>query len=461
MKFWQISDAIQLRDQPHHHDGHYGLTSKVPTAFHSSPLSAIGTSDDQFGNDGSGFLFANKAAHAAAFDPLGATHGEPHGKALPPSSDRDPVKVDGGPDPGVIHTGTNEAGNGGDGFFYGGIIHASLAIYEPINVAVAVGYDAVAIANQSNDLNLDQSALQMAGIGGNGGNANTASGGNVDPSFGFDAIGTGSNNAGNAGSGYFFGNLLDSPTVIYNPINIAYAGAGATAHAGQSNTADIDQSATQIAGVGGNGGNDNAASGGNVAASGSPPDSVSSRIGSELIHTGSEQVGNGGEGFFHGSLVHTSVAVYEPINISVAGYNTGVHAFQANNVHIDQSSFQMAGIGGNGGNGNEAAGGSTGLVFFGKGGGSDAIATGETSAGNGGNGHFSGSLIDISVTIYAPVNIAIAGPYSTAVADQVNNVHIDQSAVQIAGIGGDGGHGNIALGGDIAMHLPSDFHLLS
>ena len=36
----------------------------------------------------------------------------------------------------------------------------------------------------------------------------------------------------------------------------------------------------------------------------------------------------------------------------------------------------------------------------------------------------------------------------------------DQSAIQMAEIGGDGGHGNTALGGDFAMHLLSDLHLL-
>ena len=64
------------------------------------------------------------------------------------------------------------------------------------------------------------------------------------------------------------------------------------------------------------------------------------------------------------------------------------------------------------------------------------------------------------MAIYAPVNIAVAGYNSTAEAHQSNNVLFDQSAIQIAGIGGDGGHGNAALGGDFAMHLLSDLHLL-
>ena len=123
--------------------------------------------------------------------------------------------------------------------------------------------------------------------------------------------------------------------------------------------------------------------------------------------------------------------------------------------------IQMAGVGGDGGNGNAATGGSADMfssIFDLIG--SDVIATGHNSAGNGGNGHFSGSMVDINVAIYAPINIAVAGYNSTAEAHQSNNVQFDQSAIQMAGIGGDGGHGNTAFGGDFAMHLLSDLHLL-
>jgi hypothetical protein len=121
----------------------------------------------------------------------------------------------------------------------------------------------------------------------------------------------------------------------------------------------------------------------------------------------------------------------------------------------------MAGIGGHGGSENAAIGGGAGglssiLGLIG----SDAIATGGNSAGSGGDGHFAGSLVDLNIAIYAPINIAIAGPNSTADAEQTNNATFDQGAIQLAGIGGDGGHGNAALGGDAAVHLLSDLHLL-
>jgi hypothetical protein len=120
----------------------------------------------------------------------------------------------------------------------------------------------------------------------------------------------------------------------------------------------------------------------------------------------------------------------------------------------------VAGIGGHGGNGNAAIGGEAGLSSILGLIGSDVIATGGNSAGLGGSGHFAGSLVDLNIAIYAPINIAIAGPNSTAEADQTNSVVFDQGAVQIAGVGGDGGHGNAALGGDAAIHLLTDLHLL-
>jgi hypothetical protein len=262
---------------------------------------------------------------------------------------------------------------------------------------------------------------------------------------------------------------VHAPVAVFDPVNIAVAGFGSTADAQQSNTVQFHQGATQIAGAGGSGGSGNAALGGGASVSGSAAGpyhpnwsgqaSDHGSTGSGAITTGYNHAGNGGDGYFQGSLVHTSVALYDPINIAVAGYNSSAHADQSNNVEFDQTAFQMAGIGGNGGNGNAAIGGGLssilGLI------GSDVIATGGNSAGSGGEGHFAGSLVDLSIAIYAPINIAVAGVNSTADAHQTNNVQFDQGAIQIAGIGGDGGHGNAALGGDFAMHLLADAHLLA
>ena len=353
-----------------------------------------------------------------------------------------------------IHTGDNSAGNGGNGYFAGSLIETSYAAFEPLNVARA-GSHATADAHQTNIAYFDQSATQIAGVGGDGGNWNVASGGMVG-TFGSvvaGAIGTGHNSAGNGGDGHFSGSMVHAPVAVYSPVNIAVAGSHSTADAHQTNTVYLDQSATQIAGVGGNGGNGNAASGGNVGAFGSGA--------SGAISTGDNSAGNGGDGYAYGGLVHATFAFYYPINIAVAGYNSTAHAEQTNNVVFDQSAVQMAGVGGDGGNGNAASGGSADIFsslfdLIG----SDVIATGNNSAGNGGNGYFSGSMVDIDVAIYAPINIAVAGYNSTAEAHQTNNVQFDQSTIQMAGIGGDGGHGNAAFGGDFAMQLLSDLHLL-
>ena len=371
-----------------------------------------------------------------------------------------------------IDTGDNSAGNGGNGYFAGSLVDSSYAAFEPLNMAQA-GAHATAVAHQTNIGYFDQAATQIAGVGGDGGDLNAAIGGSVGVfgSIGSDVISTGDNSAGNGGDGQFFGALVHAPVAIYDPINIAIAGSHGSADAHQSNTIQLHQGASQIAGVGGNGGNGNAATGGHVSVfgAGAPGHSMPGAghasdhgwIGSDVIASGDNHAGNGGDGYFYGSLVHASFALYDPINIAVAGNNSSAHADQTNNVEFDQSAFQMAGIGGNGGSGNAAIGGSIsayssilGLI------GSDVIATGGNSAGSGGDGHFTGSLVDLNIAIYAPINIAVAGPNSTADAHQTNNVHFDQSAVQLAGIGGDGGNGNAALGGDFAMHLLADHHLL-
>ncbi|QHO75255.1 hypothetical protein ACH79_23915 [Bradyrhizobium sp. CCBAU 051011] len=355
-----------------------------------------------------------------------------------------------------IHTGDNSAGNGGKGYFAGSLINSSYAGFEPLNVAWAGGH-ATALAHQTNIAYFDQSATQIAGVGGDGGNWNAALGGSVGTfgSVGTGAIATGHNSAGNGGDGYFFGAMVHAPVAVYAPINIAVAGYNSSAHADQANNVVLDQSAFQMAGVGGDGGNGNAAIGGGLSVSGH------GGMASNVIASGDNQAGNGGDGYAYGGFVHASFALYYPINIAVAGYNSTANAEQTNNVVFDQSAFQMAGVGGDGGNGNHASGGTADIfssIFDLIG--SDVIATGNNGAGNGGNGHFSGSLVDIDVAIYAPINIAIAGYNSTAEAYQSNNVQFDQSTIQIAGIGGDGGHGNTAFGGDFAMHLLSDLHLL-
>lgn len=367
-----------------------------------------------------------------------------------------------------IDTGGNSAGDGGNGFFAGSLIDSPFAAFGPSNMAQAAAHG-TASAQQANIGVFDQSATQTAGIGGDGGDSNLAMGGGVSAlgGFGSDAVSTGDNSAGDGGSGQFVGTMIHAPVAVFDPVNIAVAGFGATADADQSNTALFHQGAIQIAGAGGGGGGGNAAMGGDVSAGTGHLVLGGAHLfgygvtGSDAIMTGDNQAGSGGDGSFYGSLVHTSIALYDPINIAVAGSNSTAHADQSNNAEFDQSAVQIAGIGGNGGSGNAALGGDAGLAAILGLIGSDAIATGGNSAGHGGDGHFAGSLVDLNIAIYAPINIAVAaGSNSTADANQTNNVTFDQGAIQIAGIGGDGGHGNAALGGDFATHLLGDLHLL-
>jgi hypothetical protein len=450
MDFSRMSDGIRLHHASHHHDGH---DDDEPDPASNGSWLHVMTDAGGHGAMVNGHSLLADSGAVATDSALLHQSGLDHSVTPSLGSSHPGIGA------GVIESGANSAGNGGDGYFYGDIVHASLLVYEPVNITVALGYGSVALASQTNDLSVDQSAFQMAGVGGHGGSFNVASGGNIATSAGSDLmIATGGNSAGNGGSGYFSGALVDAPVVIYHPINIALAAPGGTAQANQSNTVEIDQSATQIAGVGGQGGNGNVAEGGSVVTL-DPAWGSSHGAGATDIQTGGSQAGNGGDGSFSGELVHTSFALYDPVNIAVAGFDSSSHAVQLNNVQLDQSALQMAGIGGSGGNGNVAVGGSVvSQLSHALSGGSDAISTGSNSAGNGGSGHFTGSLIDVSVAIYAPINIAIAGPHATAEADQINNVHIDQSAIQIAGVGGDGGSGNLALGGGVALHL-SDFHL--
>jgi hypothetical protein len=347
----------------------------------------------------------------------------------------------------VIDTGGNGAGNGGSGHFFGSLVDSPIVIYMPINIAIA-GYNSTADASQSNTASFDQSATQIAGIGGDGGNSNTSFGGNVsaggtDSSYNSGAISSGGNQAGNGGDGVSHGSIVHASFILYEPINIAVAGPNSTAHAEQANNVEIDQSALQMAGVGGRGGNDNTSSGGDVGLS----SSVFGK-GSDAINTGHNDAGNGGSGHFSGSLVDSPIVIYMPINIAIAGYNSTADASQSNTAHFDQSATQIAGIGGDGGNGNVSMGGNVSASGFA---GTAAIASGGEQAGNGGDGFFHGSIAHSPFILYEPINIAVAGPNSTVHAEQANNAEIDQSAVQMAGIGGKGGNGNTAGGGDVSM----------
>ena len=354
----------------------------------------------------------------------------------------------------AAHTGDNSAGNGGNGHFAGSMIDTSYAAFEPLNVAQA-GSHATANAYQTNIVYLDQSATQIAGVGGDGGNGNAASGGNVG-AFGSvpgRRVGTGDNSAGNGGDGYFSGSMVHAPVAVYSPINIAVAGPNATADAHQTNVVYFDQSATQMAGVGGDGGNGNAASGGHVGRS--DPSPASSLARPVPVTTAPAMVATEtpmAAWFTRASRFTIRSTSRWPDTIPAPTPSRPTTWCSINPRIRWPASAAMAGTAmPRPAEARTCSLPSSDLI------GSDVIATGHNSAGNGGDGHFSGNLVDINVAIYAPINIAVAGYNSTAEATQSNHVQFDQSAIQIAGVGGDGGHGNTALGGDLAMHCCRTF----
>ena len=260
----------------------------------------------------------------------------------------------------LMESGHNSAGNGGDGHFAGALVNAPVAVYAPLNLSVA-GPGSSAYAEQSNTAQFHQGSIQIAGVGGDGGSGNAASGGSASHSgvgaagvsTDSDVIATGHNDAGNGGSGHFSGSLVHASFALYHPINIAVAGFGSSATAEQVNEVTFEQDSVQIAGVGGQGGSGNAASGGGVHLA----SLYEGLIGSDVISTGGNNAGNGGDGHFFGSLVDVDIAIYAPINVTAAGFNSNAEAHQVNEVHFEQGAMQIAGVGGNGGSGNVASGG--------------------------------------------------------------------------------------------------------
>jgi hypothetical protein len=79
------------------------------------------------------------------------------------------------------------------------------------------------------------------------------------------------------------------------------------------------------------------------------------------------------------------------------------------------------------------------------------VDTGHNSAGNGGDGHFYGSI-----TNNANIDFDGENKIEKAHVDdvhQTNKVWADQSQNVSAGNGGDGGDENIAAGGNVDIHL--------
>jgi hypothetical protein len=225
------------------------------------------------------------------------------------------------------------------------------------------------------------------------------------------------NSAGSGGDGVSNGMIASNALAVFTPSNTAIAGPHSDVNAVQGNDALINQHPTEMAGIGGNGGS------GNIAIGGTDHGNLA---------------GIGGDGLFYGGLVSSNVGVFAPVNTAVAtGPSSAAHSDQSNIALFEQGATQIGGVGGSGGDHNVAAhGGSlspgTALAFAGD------------YAGHGGDGTFIGNMVDVNVAIFSPINIAIGAAGGSAEAHQTNDAVFDQGAMQIAGIGGDGGGFNVA-----------------
>lgn len=139
---------------------------------------------------------------------------------------------------------------------------------------------------------------------------------------------------------------------------------------------------------------------------------------------GDANAGNGGDGINHGNINFNPVAYVDPVQ-KVYGADTDLH----NGDHVWQKAGWDAGSGGDGGFAQAKNG------FL-------AEITNSGDGGAGGDSHSNGSQTNTSGGDTATVNAATS-------ATQYTELMANQQATILAGVGGNGGDGNMARGGDI------------
>src|SRR5262249_41747480 len=131
MNFPYPSDAIVPLHRDHHHVEDDGYDRSASTWRDSAPSSMPISGDDGAGAHG-GLWVTGEEAHsptgmmsrhdAVSFEPDSVHHATP--SAATGSGSDNPS-----PGSGSIQSGGSTAGDGGDGYSYGGIVHASILIY--------------------------------------------------------------------------------------------------------------------------------------------------------------------------------------------------------------------------------------------------------------------------------------------------------------------------------------------
>lgn len=145
-------------------------------------------------------------------------------------------------------------------------------------------------------------------------------------------------------------------------------------------------------------------------------------------HAGNASAGNGGDGYSNGNITYNPVAYVANVQ-TVTGADVDVH----NGDHVADWATWDAGFGGHGG---EAEAENATL----------STLTNNGSGGAGGSSTSNGSLGSTSGADVAAVS-------ADTTATQTTTLLADQHATIIAGMGGNGGAGSMARGGDISSAL--------
>jgi hypothetical protein len=142
---------------------------------------------------------------------------------------------------------------------------------------------------------------------------------------------------------------------------------------------------------------------------------VSDSIEFKSINTGGQSVGNGGDGSFKGSISNEPTIKFDPSNKAI-----GSSVDVKNGDHVSQKAYW------------DADGGDATASKFSKAYGGDAKSNGDQSSESGHN---------------------TSKVYANTTAHQTNYLKADMHQEVVAGIGGEGGSDNLALGGDVHFNF--------
>jgi hypothetical protein len=142
---------------------------------------------------------------------------------------------------------------------------------------------------------------------------------------------------------------------------------------------------------------------------------ISDTIAFKSISTGGQSAGNGGDGYFTGSISNQPTIKFDPTNTA-----SGADVKVTTGDHVSQKAYW------------DATAGDATASKYSKAYGGDAKSNGDQSSSSG---------YDTSKV------------YANTTADQKNYFSADQHQDAVAGVGGYGGDGNVALGGNVDIGI--------